>query len=251
MEIDSLNAQISSLQALANIGTSTCMIAHEINNLLTPLANYASFSLNNPDDKTLTGKALGKVIGNCDKIRRIMQSMLAVANGEDQEKLICSLTAFVDDIFGCLCRDFSKDGITVRIQIPEDLAVWAVPAQIQQLLMNLILNARDAMMPGGGVLTISASHQTDAVRIKVSDTGCGIDAADLDNIFEPFFTTKSDKSSSSHRPAGAGLGLAFCKKVIESHNGSISVESQPDEGTTFTIELPTPAPPTAENQASL
>ncbi len=234
---NTLKSQISRLQALANIGTATCMIAHEINNLLTPLANYATLALNNPDDKSLTEKALQKTARSCERASKIMESILAVANGETQEKKNTRLITLVEEIFNCLCRDFAKDAITVEIQIPQDLTVWAVPVQIQQVLMNLILNARDAMLPRGGVLTIEAQSTTDAVRIELSDTGCGIESADLKKIFEPFFTNKADEGLQS-QCSGSGLGLAFCRKVIDAHSGSISVESEPAKGSTFKMTLP-------------
>ena len=233
---NALKSQISRLQALANIGTATCMIAHEINNLLTPLGSYASLALSNPDDKVLTEKTLQKMVRNCERASKIMESMLAVVNGEMQEKKNIRLIILVEEIFTCLCRDFAKDGITVNVQIPEDLTVWAVPVEIQQVLMNLILNARDAM-PFGGVLSIGAKDITEAVQIEISDTGSGIEPADLERIFEPFFTTKTDKNSSSES-FGSGLGLTFCKNVIDSHNGSVSVESEPAKGTSFIITLP-------------
>ncbi|MHC4659973.1 MAG: sensor histidine kinase [Planctomycetota bacterium] len=234
---DALESQISRLQALANIGTATCMIAHEINNLLTPLGSYAALALNNPDDKALTEKVFQKTVRNCERASKITESMLALANGEAQKKKDAPMNPLVEEIFDCLCRDFTKDGITVNIQIPKDLTVWAVPVQIQQVLMNLILNARDAMLPAGGVLTINAHEDADAVSIEVTDTGSGIEQANLKKIFEPFFTTKTDKESSSQRLA-SGLGLTFCRKIIDAHNGSISVESEPDKATTFKITLP-------------
>lgn len=234
---DALKSQMTQLQALANIGTATYMVAHEINNLLTPLANFATLALNNPGDKLLAEKALRKAVQNCERASEIMKSMLAVANGETQQKKNTRLMVLVEDIFNCLCRDFSKDGITVDIQIPEDLSVWSVPVQIQQVLMNLILNAREAMLPRGGVLTIKAEDTADSVQIELVDTGCGIEPADLERIFEPFFTTKVDKKSPSQR-SGSGLGLVFVKKIIDAHGGSISVESKPARGSTFRITLP-------------
>jgi len=234
---DALKSQMTQLQALANIGTATYMVAHEINNLLTPLANFATLALNNPDDKLLSEKALRKAVQHCERASEIMESMLAVANGETQEKKNTRLIVLVEDIFNCLCRDFSKDGITVDIQIPEDLSVCSVPVQIQQVLMNLILNAREAMLPRGGVLTIKAENTADLVQIELTDTGCGIEPADLEKIFEPFFTTKVDNKSPSQR-SGSGLGLVFVKKIIDAHGGSISVESKPARGSTFKISLP-------------
>ncbi len=237
LQNNSLKLQIGQLQALANIGVTTCMIAHEINNLLTPIANYAALALSNPDDKSLTNKVLQKTVRNCQRTTKIMESILGLANGENLERKNTLLITLVDEIFSCLCRDFAKDRINVKIQIPENLTVWAVPIEIQQVIMNLILNARDAMMQHGGTLTITALQNSVTTKIEVSDTGSGIDEVNLKKIFEPFFTTKHREESSSQN-SGSGLGLAFCKKIIDEHNGSITVESKQAEGTTFRIILP-------------
>jgi signal transduction histidine kinase len=232
-----LKSQLADLQHLANIGTVSHMIAHEMNNLLTPLKSYATFALENPGDRALTEKALQKVVKNCGRAAKIMESMLALVSGEKQEKQRAQLLDLIDEIFTCLCRDFVKDGITVEIQVPGDLTVYVIPVQIQQVLMNLILNARDAMLPRGGILTIRATETIDAVVIEVSDTGQGIDPAVLVNIFETFYTTKVDKDSPAEH-SGAGIGLAFCKMIIDRHQGCISVESKPGQGSTFKIVLP-------------
>ena len=232
-----LQSQITQLEALANIGTATYMIAHEINNLLTPLANYATLALRNPDDRSLAERALEKTVQNSERATKIMESMLAMVNGQQQEKENVRLITLVEEIFRCLCRDFAKDGITVKIQIPENLKVWAVPVQMQQVLMNLILNARVAMLPHGGILAIKAKDSSDVIYLEVTDTGCGIEPVNLENIFDLFFTTKTVKNS-PFECCGSGLGLAFCKKIIETHNGCISVESEPGHGSTFIITLP-------------
>jgi signal transduction histidine kinase len=103
--------------------------------------------------------------------------------------------------------------------------------------MNLILNAHDAMVPAGGILTIRGHDGNDAVRIEVCDTGCGIEPQDMDRIFEVFFTTKKQGNDGSRR-YGVGLGLAFCKKIIDEHCGAISIESEPSKGSSFRITLP-------------
>jgi signal transduction histidine kinase len=232
-------SQLDQLQHLANMGTVSHMIAHEINNLLTPLKNYAVLALNNFDDKALCEKALQKTVQNCERATKIMESMLALANGKTQEKTDTELLGLVEDVFACLCRDFSKDAITVQINVPKGLIVRVVPVQIQQVLMNLIINARRAMMPRGGVLTIEAVERNDLVEIEITDTGDGIEHVDLKRIFEPFFTTKNNKDSKAKRSV-SGLGLAFCKRVIEGHDGFISVESIPANGSKFRIILPKP-----------
>lgn len=236
---NNFKSQLDQLQHLANMGTVSHMIAHEINNLLTPLKNYAVLALNNFDDKALCEKALQKTVQNCERATKIMESMLALANGKTQEKTDTELLGLVEDVFACLCRDFSKDGITVRINVPKGLIVRVVPVQIQQVLMNLILNARRAMLPRGGVLTIEAVEKNDLVEIEITDTGNGIENVDLKRIFEPFFTTKNNKDSKAERSV-AGLGLAFCKRIIEEHDGLISAESIPANGSKFKIILPKP-----------
>jgi len=234
---EALKSQLAGIQHLANIGTVTHMIAHEMNNLLTPLKSYATFALENLDDRALTEKALQKTVRNSGRASKILESMLALVSGEIQEKKNVQLLDLIGDIFTCLCRDFSKDGITVEIQIPEEITISVVPVQVQQVLMNLILNARDAMLPQGGVLAIRAVERSDFVEIEVADTGGGITPADLENIFETFYTTKTDKNSPAEY-SGAGIGLAFCKMIIDRHQGSISVESESGHGSMFKIVLP-------------
>jgi signal transduction histidine kinase len=236
-----LKSQNLQLQALATLGSATCMIAHEINNLLTPLSSYAALAVQHPDDAELAKKALDKTVRNCQRAAKIMQSMLAMANGQKQQRERACVRTLVEEVFTCLCRDFSKDGITVETRIDNDLRVECVPVQIEQVLMNLVLNARDAMLPGGGILKVTAHADREQVAILVSDTGCGIPAEHLKNIFRPFFTTKNGKD----RPAGegSGVGLAFCRRIVEAHDGRIDVASQPGQGATFTIRLPQKQPP--------
>jgi signal transduction histidine kinase len=166
-----------------------------------------------------------------------MESMLTLVGGKYQERITARLCDLIEEVFTCLCRDFTKDGITVELHIPDDLTVHVVPVQIQQVFMNLILNARDAMLPHGGVLTLRAEGQNDTVEINVSDTGDGIDPEDLQNIFERFFSTKKEGTPAAEY-SGAGLGLAFCKMVVDGHGGNISVKSEPGHGSTFKMILP-------------
>jgi signal transduction histidine kinase len=231
------------LQALANLGSATCMIAHEINNLLTPLANYAALAAQNPDDKKLAEKVLDKTVRNCQRAAKIMQSMLALANGQKQQRETVVAKALIEEVFTCLCRDFSKDRIRVEIQADDRLQVSCVPVQIQQVLMNLILNARDALLPGGGALRVSATADGEYINLAVSDTGSGITPENLKNIFRPFFTTKSGKDRPAGSSSGSGVGLAFCRRIVDAHGGEISEQSQVGQGSTFTIRLPRMSPP--------
>jgi signal transduction histidine kinase len=110
--------------------------------------------------------------------------------------------------------------------------------QIQQVLMNLVLNARDAMLPGGGALRVSAAADDAHIDLVVSDTGTGITPENLKNIFRPFFTTKTGTNRPADSNSGSGVGLAFCRRIVDAHGGEITVQSQIGQGTTFTVRLP-------------
>ena len=231
-----LRSQIDELGALANIGMVSAMVAHEINNILTPIGCYAQLAMSNPDDKDLTAKTLEKAAANSERAAKIFETMLSIANGKEQKMQLCDLKKLTEDVFTCIARDFSKDKINVKINIEDNFMIPAQPISLQQVLMNLILNARAAMLDRGGTLTISAEQALDSIKITVTDTGCGIEKENLMEIFEPFYTTKTQDSKSLC--VGAGLGLAFCKKIVDSHKGVISVESEPGSGTVFRIILP-------------
>jgi signal transduction histidine kinase len=248
---ETLEKDMVQLEALANLGSATAMIAHEINNLLTPLTNYAELSLKHTDDRELAERTLRRTAKNCRLAGKVMESILSLAKAGCGEKVETPLLPMVNAVFDCLCRDFTKDGITVEILVSADLQVLASPVQLQQAIMNLVLNAREAMIPHGGNLIISAQADNDGTLIKISDTGCGIEQSEISRVFDTFFTTKHKRiteQSASGEPAlslsngqgrtGTGLGLALCKKVIDAHGGTITVDSHPGKGTTFTIHLP-------------
>jgi len=238
-ENENLRSEINHLQGPANIGLATCMIAHEINNLLTPIASYAQLARQNIRDKKLVEKALRKTEANCQRASQTMESILNLSNGKKQNKQKVKLAVLFEDVFKCLCRDFTKDGINVHIDISDDIELNVVPVQIEQVFMNLILNARDAMTPNGGRLTIDSIKSPDHIQIHIKDTGCGISPEQMDKIFEPFYTTK-DQQKNEQNSGGYGFGLAFCKRIIEAHQGRISVESTLGKGSTFTLTLSKP-----------
>lgn len=261
--IESLRAQIATLteqliesQRLAAIGTVSAVIAHEFNNLLTPVVNYAAFGLKSLEsaepDLVMAKKSLQKVAAGSEKAGRICMAMLSLARGESSNTAT-SIKQWVDEAIAVLARDPQKDGIALRIQIPEDLYVSGDSIQLEQVLLNLLINARQAILTsgGGGSITVRAAIDTDQpdsdgpkmVKITVSDTGPGIPEKILPRIFEPFFTTKGTARRGETK--GTGLGLAICKQIIEHHRGTISVASThggaSGTGTTFTITLPAAA----------
>jgi signal transduction histidine kinase len=231
-----LKAKLTKLQAMANLGKVSAIVAHEINNILMPLGNYAQAALANPQDKELTEKALQKTVQNSARASEILESIMSMVNGETAEVRECRLAKLVNEVFSCIGRDFEKDGMKVKLDIPADLTIYAVPVQIQQVIMNLVLNAYEAMQPRSGTLSVKAWKQDDEIVITIADTGCGISSENLDKIFEPFFSTKTPNSPAGR--TGSGLGLAFCMEIVEAHNGTISVQSETGKGAEFKITLP-------------
>ncbi len=234
---DNLQAQLSRIEPLANLGLISAMIAHEMNNILTPLENYARLSLQHPEDIQLHQKTIEKTAFNAERASKILQRMLDLAKGHSDQSSWTEVRKLVDEVFGCLARNFAKDRITVVLEIPDGLQVWCDAICLQQVLMNLILNAREAMLGRPGQLTLRAGQTPELTTLEVIDTGSGILPENLDRIFDPFFTTKSP---SQYGRTGTGLGLAFCRRIIEEHRGSIEAQSRAGQGSTFTLRLPRP-----------
>ena len=240
-QLESLRTQLTESQRLATIGTISAVIAHEFNNLLTPIVSYSQYALQsaqseNPDME-LIRKALSKSFQSADKAGKICQSMLGLARGQSIFGDV-PVQKLVDETLLVMARDPKKDGIALRIQIEPNLQVFGDPVQLEQVLLNLLINARQAMLGRGGALTIKGFKNPThpEVLIQVIDNGPGIPDKLLPRIFEPFFTTKGTARKGEAK--GTGLGLAICKEIVEHHKGRIEVESEVGQGSTFTIILP-------------
>ncbi len=230
-EVDSLRTQLLSAQKLANVGTMTAMVAHEFNNILTPIINYAQMAQKNPK---LVAKALTHAANGGTRASVICSALLGVtSDSADEQAEQIVLADLLAVTLEATAREPAKDGIELTIDIPDGLTLTTRPVELQQVLLNLIINARTAMLAGSGPrrLTISANQSNGRTVITVSDTGVGIPPENMEKIFQPFFTTSGDST-------GHGLGLAFCRQILESLDGEISVESTPNAGATFTISLP-------------
>ena len=241
-QLDRLREQLTESQRLATIGTIAAVIAHEFNNLLTPVVSYAQFALQSAQsdkpDHELIKKALNKAFQGSSKAGRICASMLGLARGESSLGEV-SIQQLVEETLNVLARDPSKDGIALRVQVQPGLSVTADLVQLEQVLLNLLINARQAMIGmKGGSITIKAQRTDDGseVRLQVIDTGPGIPEKLLPKIFQPFFTTKGTTRKGEAK--GTGLGLAICKEIVEHHKGRITVQSEVGKGTTFSIYLP-------------
>lgn len=237
-EFDRLKQQLRQSQKLASIGTTAAMIAHEFNNLFTPVVAYAGHALES-GDVDLMRKALTKTIEQVEVMHTMADRVIGLAKQPNSGAKAVPLLKLAESSIACLCRDPKKDNIGVNLQIDPDLKVRANENHLMQVLFNLVINARQAMLGRHGRLTIDAAPHPDdpeRVRINVRDTGHGIPPEDLARIFEPFFSTKTNATKPDQK--GLGLGLSICRDIIEELDGTIEVHSKPNVGTTFTITLP-------------
>ncbi len=227
-ELKASHAQMIQAAKLAAIGELAAGIAHEIKNPLQVLLLHLELveaGRPMPNWTQMFGKQVRRL---ADITRRLMNFARSASEEVSMEPV--SLRKVIDDIVAMVQHEFRGNGIEIVMdEGPEPPAVSGNSNYLQQVFLNLLINARDAM-PSGGTITISVSTTGFHVCVRVSDTGSGIPPDLLEKIFRPFFTTKGEK--------GTGLGLAICHKIILQHKGDIRVESEPGKGTTFTIYLP-------------
>ncbi len=225
---------------LATLGTIATIIAHEFNNILTPMISYGQLALAKPYDHDLMRKAVERSLSGSERAAKICSSLLGFSREAD-EQLVAPLARTIDETIACLTRDPKKDGVALTIDVP-DVLVAMTPLSLQQVLLNLILNAKKAMGPRGGKLRITGHLDGQLVHLNVADTGPGIPPEILDRLFEPF-VTQQHGTEQSHRDdmserKGTGLGLCICRDLIRAAGGTITVESIINEGATFHITLP-------------
>lgn len=244
--IDQLQLNLNQQNKLATLGMVTAVLAHEFNNILTPMISYTKFALGDKADPAMREKALHKALSGSERLANISASLLGFARGDDSKSI--NVRHAVNETLACLARELPKDGIALTIEIPDDLGVAMNAGQFQQVLMNLIVNARSAMLTGrvGRTLPKRLSVRAQIIKknkiaeITVADTGPGIPTDVLPRIFEPFFSTKRNEETAidTETRGGTGLGLTICQELIHAAGGTIRAESEPGKGAAFIIELP-------------
>ena len=244
-ERNMLEAQLHQAQKMESIGQFAGGIAHDFNNILTAILGYGGLALSQMADDSPQRANIQQMLDAADRATHLTKDLLLFSRKQISEKRPLDLNATISRVEKFLKRVIGEDVQCTTTLYKGTALVLGDAPQLQQILMNLATNARDAM-PNGGTFTIS-TEQTDLddkfvnahgygkpgpyVVISVSDTGKGMDEATREHVFEPFFTTKEEGR-------GTGLGLAVTYGIVKQHNGFIAVESQPGRGTTFKIALP-------------
>jgi len=225
--------KIMESEKLALIGQLAANVAHELNNPLQGIVTYSHLILENTDNDDPAKTSVEKIVGQAIRCRDIIRGLLDFSRQRKPDKILSNLNSVMDQ-----CLSFVEDqalfhNIKITKSFQEDLPMIVIdPSQIERVIMNMIINAAEAMDKGGElILSTRLDLNSDFIELEFKDTGQGISEKDLEKIFDPFFTTKDV----GH---GTGLGLAISYGIVKSHFGTITVESEVGEGTTFQVRLP-------------
>jgi signal transduction histidine kinase len=244
-----LREQLAEAQKLTALGELVGTTTHEFNNILMTIINYAKLGIRHQDRAT-RDKAFEKILAAGNRASQITNTVLGLARRRSSGQEPTDLAELVQNTMVLLQREMNKYRIAVDKQFQPIPEAYVNGNQIQQVLLNLLINARQAM-PKGGRLLIKLSHDAtnDMIDLVVRDFGCGIPAEKLPRIFDSFYTTKSGPDASGK--GGTGLGLSMCRDIIEAHHGRIRVDSTVGKGTAFTLKLPTVTKSAAKRPAAI
>jgi PAS domain S-box-containing protein len=226
-----LEGQLRQAQRLEAVGQLAGGIAHDFNNLLTAIGGYSELALAQLGPEAAGARAdVEEIRRASERAAGLTRQLLAFSRREVLDPTVFDLNLAVADVESLLCRLLGEHIAFETIPDPLGCPIAADRGQVEQVLMNLALNARDAM-PQGGTLRIATDNVGPQIRLRITDTGVGMDAAVRERIFEPFFTTKQPGE-------GTGLGLAMVFGIMEETGGAIDVHSTPGVGTTFVLTFP-------------
>jgi signal transduction histidine kinase len=220
-------------EKLAAIGQLAAGVAHEINNPMGVIQCYARLIVKSQEPGSQTMQDAEIIQKHTRQCKKVVEDLLNFARISESRKQVGRIDDCLTEVVAVLEPHYNKEGITLSVEKAADLPPVEVDeVQFKQVLMNLIINAVQAMPEGGRIaVTADCDPETGALLVSVADTGLGIGEKHLHRIFDPFFTTKGAGK-------GTGLGLSVSYGIIQQHGGDITVESVPGNGTTFTITLP-------------
>lgn len=226
-----LQVQLRHADRLATIGQLSAGVAHELNEPLGNILAFAQLARKEPELPQQTTRDLDKIVTTSLHAREIIKKLMLFARQMPPRKSQVNLNTMVEDGLYFLEARCMKDGVAIqRCLSPQIPDVVADPSQLNQVLVNLVVNAIQAM-PGGGVLQITTRESDERVVLAVEDNGVGMSPGVMKRIFDPFFTTKDINE-------GTGLGLPVVHGIVTSHGGTIEVESMPGRGSKFEVRLP-------------
>jgi len=227
-KVAGLEKEVTRQERLAALGTLAAGVAHEIRNPLSSIKGFATYFGAKFEAGTQDRELAEVMIGEVDRLNRVVTGLLDLTHPSELRLAPTPVAALVQHALKLVEGDCRDKGIVVRTRIAELEPLLLDGDRMLQTLLNLLLNAIQAM-PQGGTLTVAAQRVRDRLELRVTDTGHGIPAQDLDRIFDPYFTTKNQ---------GTGLGLATVRTMVEAHGGQVRVTSEPGHGTHVILDLP-------------
>jgi two-component system NtrC family sensor kinase len=231
-ELQRIQDQLVRAGKMVALGELAAGVAHEINNPLTGVLTFSSLMLKKVDENHPWKKDLENIVQQTTRCRNIVRGLLDFARQRKPDKKEWDIHNLINQTVTLVENQARFQNIKIDKQFKANMPLLFIDAdQIQQVFMNIIINAADAMAGDGGILTIKTNIKDGIAEISFSDTGCGMSKEILSKLFAPFFTTKETGK-------GTGLGLAISYGIIQSHNGDIDVESELGKGSTFRIKLP-------------
>ncbi len=234
-EKERLHMQLVYAEKMAGVGTLANGVAHEFNNMLQIMNGYAQFALSS-GEASEAKDALKVVVDTSDRAARIVKNLLTFSRPDESGKTCCDIVELIESVLSLVEYQMKKHSIRIIREYRDDPVTLVNRAEIQQVFLNIVNNARDAMVPRGGELTIEVCRKNDLIEVRVTDTGKGIPRENFGKVFEPFYTTKGPLGGSPM--PGTGLGLYVSYGIMQRHGGSIEVESQVGKYSTFIIRLP-------------
>ncbi|MFK7737194.1 MAG: sensor histidine kinase [Pirellulaceae bacterium] len=244
-EIDHLRSEVEKLRRMAMIGELASTTTHEFNNLMMTILNFAKMGQRN-QETAARDKAFDRILKASEKATKVTGTVLAMSRGRSASKEPVALKSLIEDTVVLLEREYRKYRVHLELNLQETATVDGMADELQRLIVNLLVNARQAT-PEGGQVRVSLVQEDGLVRLSVRDNGSGIAPDVLPRIFDPFFSTKAGPDESGK--GGTGVGLASCKEIIEAHEGRIRVESSVGKGTDFIIRLPVSQQPVQNAKA--
>jgi two-component system, NtrC family, sensor kinase len=228
-----LEEQLQISEKMASIGLLAAGVAHEVNTPLTGISSFTQMLLDGADPNDPKTVLLEKIERQTFRAAKIVNGLLNLSRpgSSTNERIEVDLNAVITDVFSLLEHQFEVGSIKVRRQLaPTMVPVRGIEHQLQQVFLNLFLNARDAMTRGGW-LSVATRVDGDRVTAEIADTGSGIPSEQIARIYDPFFTTKAIGR-------GTGLGLSITYGIVREHDGTIHCDSAVGQGTRFTLTLP-------------
>ncbi|MCX8117392.1 MAG: ATP-binding protein [Desulfobacterota bacterium] len=231
-ELQQVQNQLIRAGKMAALGELAAGVAHEINNPLTGVLTFSSLILKKMDESHPWRRDMENIVTQTTRCRNIVKALLDFARQRKPDKRETDLHLLIDRTLQLLENQARFQNVKIQREYQNELPMLSIDGdQIQQVFMNILINAADAMADQGGTLTIKTAVHDGMVEVSFKDTGCGIPPEHLSKIFTPFFTTKETGK-------GTGLGLAISYAIVQGHGGDIEVESEVGRGATFRVKLP-------------